>query len=333
MTLTIQPIILPVQNEATIGSFAEAIALRDQVIWANMDSMTVEQAKDKWLATLSNPRTLKNYRSALKTLFDQGIINKFYTLRQFALISHRAVISTIKHISGLSECTKQARAAAYISFTRYLSDMLEGNFKRAVPCKDGTIETTKTFQKIHEVVETEAMTPSQWEAFLIELNKINPRDCLIAKLALQGAKRINEVLLLKVEQINYEKGEINFIQLKTRGVNKTTTITYPASIMKELKDYIGDRQGKDLAFITRGGKALLATQVQNTFAQAGVAAKIPFKVHPHVLRASAITEYKRRGFADSDIAKISGHADLEMLNSYDKSDKADNASKRISLVL
>jgi integrase len=298
-----------------------------------MEDMTLIQVKDAWLNTLSNPQTKKNYTSAFNMIFEQGIINPFQTLQQFALVSHRTIISAIKHISGLSECTKQARAAAYISFTRYLADILEGNFKRATPSKEGTTDTGKTFQKVHTTVKTEAMTPAQWGAFLAELHKINPRDCLIAKLALQGAKRISEVLSLTVEQINYEKGEINFIQLKTRGVSKTTTITFPASIMNELKNYIGARKGKDLAFVTRTGKALLAAQVQNTFAMAGVATKVPFKVTPHVLRASAITEYKKRGFADSDIAKISGHADLEMLNSYDKSDRADNASKRVSLVL
>ncbi len=332
MSLSVYPTVAIGTNERT-GSLAEAIARRDEIIWANMDGTTLIQVKDAWLATLSNPRTKKNYTSAFNMLFEHGIINPFLTLQQFALVSHRAVISAIKHIAGLSECTKQARAAAYISFTRYLSDTLEGNFKRATPCREGTTDTGKTFQKVHEIVKTEAMTPTQWSSFFAELLKINPRDCLIAKLALQGAKRINEVLTLTVEQINYERGEINFVQLKTRGVSRATTITYPASIMSDLKSYIGDRKEKDLVFITRNGKALLAAQLQNTFAQAGSAANIPFKVHPHVLRASAITEYKKRGFADSDIAKISGHADLEMLNSYDKSDRAENASKKVTLVI
>lgn len=330
MTLTTYPTVTPAQNEK-VGSLSAALALRDEVIWEKMEDMTLTQVKDTWLKTLSNPRTKKNYTSAFNMIFEQGIINPFITLQEFALVSHRSIISAIKHISGLSECTKQARAAAYISFTRYLSDILEGNFKRATPSREGTTDTGKTFQKVHTKVKTEAMTPAQWNIFLIELHKINPRDCLIAKLALQGAKRINEVLSLTVEQINFEKGEINFDQLKTRGTSKETTITFPASIMSELKGYIGDRKG--LVFITRSGKSLLAAQVQNTFAGAGVAANIPFKVHPHVLRASAITEYKRLGYSDSDIAKISGHADLEMLNSYDKADRADNASKRVSLVL
>jgi len=44
----------------------------------------------------------------------------------------------------------------------------------------------------------------------------NPRDRLIAKIALQGGKRINEVLTLTTEQIAWDKSEITFVQSKTK---------------------------------------------------------------------------------------------------------------------
>ncbi len=50
-----------------------------------------------------------------------------------------------------------------------------------------------------------------------ELEKLNFRDALIAKIALQGGKRINEALNLKVEQIGWTKHEITFFQFKTGG--------------------------------------------------------------------------------------------------------------------
>lgn len=330
MTLMIQSTLMPTIHDKSISCLSDALSVRNELIWSNMNEVTVEQAVNQWLKTLANDKTRKNYTCAFKKLYELGILNPLVSLQQLAIVSHRTVIQAIKRIEGLSECSKQARAAAYISFTRYLSDVLEGNFRRAIPCKDGTIQTTKTFEKVHEEVQTQAMTPHEWKAFLVELQKINPRDCLIAKLALQGAKRLNEVLSLNKDKINFETGEITFTQLKTKGKPRETTITYPASILNELRIYIGDRRG--LVFITRSGKSVLPTQVQNTFAQAGIAAKIRFKVHPHVLRASAITEYKRLGYSDSDISKISGHADLEMLNAYDKSSKKDNASKKVSLV-
>jgi integrase/recombinase XerD len=73
-------------------------------------------------------------------------------------------------------------------------------------------------------------------------------------------------------------------------------------------------------------------QLASTFEKAGKLAKIPFKVTPHVLRASTVTHLKQQGFSDSDIQKITGHASSEMVNAYDKSSRADNASKKVSLV-
>ena len=100
--------------------------------------------------------------------------------------------------------------------------------------------------------------------------------------------------------------------------------------MNELKEYIGDRQG--LVFITRTGKGIPLCQLSKTFDKAGNKAHIPFKVTPHVLRASAVTYLKQQGFSDSDIQKVTGHASSEMVNAYDKSSRADNASKKVSLI-
>lgn len=318
------------QNKIT--SFNEALAFRNENVWQQMNEINVKYALESWLSTLSN-LTKKNYRSAFNMLIDLKIINANWSLQTFSLINHIETINSIKQLKNnskglkISECTLQARAAAYISFTSYLSDKLDCNFKRAVACKFGV---SKTFKKVRELVDTEAMTESQWKAFFFELEEINYRDCLIAKLAIQGAKRISEVLLLTVNMIDFQKNEITFIQSKTKGTYKETVITYPNSIMCELKNYIADRE--DLAFITRTNSQVLRTQVQNTFAKAGVKANIPFKVTPHVLRVSAITHFKKMNLSDSDIMKVSGHSSSEMIRSYDKSARADNASKKVNLI-
>ncbi len=313
------------------SSLVEAISIRDVQVWATMDEIGVNQALEIWLSSLS-PLTEKNYRSGFKMLFDLGIIQENCSLQAFALVNHGENIKRIKNLKEykgvkLSDCTLQARSASYISFTRHLAYKFDGNFKRAIPCKEGE---DKTFSKVRELVETEAMSQDQWQAFFKELAGINSRDCLIAKLALQGAKRINEVLSLTIDKIDFSKGEITFKQSKTKGLKKDTVITYSASILNELKDYIAGREGN--VFITRTGKPVCPTQVQNTFAQAGMMAKIPFKVTPHVLRASSITYFKKMGFSDSDIMKVSGHASAEMVNAYDKSSRSDNASKKLNLV-
>ncbi len=100
--------------------------------------------------------------------------------------------------------------------------------------------------------------------------------------------------------------------------------------MRRLREYIGERTGH--VFIKRSGKPVMINQLASTFAKAGKAAGINFKVSPHVLRASAVTYLKQQGFGDSDIMRVTGHSTAEMVYAYDKSSRADNASKKVNLI-
>ena len=183
---------------AQIESFSHAAAIRDQIVWNRLEAVTVEHALKEWLATLSD-RTERNYRSGLNMLAGIGLIDPLITLQGFSLVNHDAIVDKIKQLPYIQETTKQARAALYISFTRFLSRRFPGVFKKATPSREGT---SKTFFKVHNKVVTEAMNQAQWTAFFSALQKINPRDCLIAKVVLQGGKRIREVLSLCVDQIS-----------------------------------------------------------------------------------------------------------------------------------
>lgn len=76
----------------------------------------------------------------------------------------------------------------------------------------------------------------------------------------------------------------------------------------------------------------MINQIAVTFAKAGKVAGISFKVSLHVLRASAVTYLKQQGFQDSDIMRVTGHSTAEMVYTYDKSSRADNASKKVNLI-
>ena len=317
---------IQVTTQSSFNSLEQAQATLNKIVWNHLDEIDVGHALNDWYGSLTE-RTRLNYQSGMNMLCGIGLVNPSINLQAFSLINHDAVIDRIKQLPYFSETTKQARAALYISFTRFLSRRFPGVFSKATPSREGT---SKTFFRVHDKVVTEAMTQAQWSVFFIELEKINPRDCLIAKITLQGGKRIREVLFLTVDQIDWEKREITFTQSKTRGVRTETVITYPETLMRALKEYIGDRQG--YVFLSRKGNPVILNQVANTFAKAGRNANIPFKVTPHVLRASTVTYLKQQGFQDSDIQKITGHASSEMVNAYDKSSRADNASKKVSLV-
>lgn len=304
----------------------EAQSLKKETVWKNLATISVSQALQEWLTTLK-PLTAKNYMSGMRRLSELALLNNELSLQAFALINHDAIIDQIKNISTLSECSKQARAACYIAFTRFLARRTQGVIPKATPSREGT---AKTFYRVREKVATEAMSLMQWSNFLQELFKINKRDCLIAKIILQGGKRVSEVLSLTTTMINYPVREITFRQSKTKGYEKETVITYPQAVIDELKAYIGTREG--LVFVTKSGGPVMQNQLAVTFVKAGERAQVGFRVTPHVLRASAITYLKTAGFSDSDVMKISGHASSAMVNAYDKSDRAQNVSKKVSLV-
>ena len=304
-------------------SYEKAIATKNSITWERLLGHTVGGSIELWLLTLGR-LTSVNYRSCMKQLDIERYIEVGMSLQAFALVNHDSVVDLVKKHKSWSEGTKQTRAAAYISFTGFLSRRSQGMIKKVVPNREGV---GKTFYRVREKVKTEAMTLVQWNDFLAAFT--NPRDQLIAKLAIQGAKRIDEVLSLTIEQISWSKNEIIFTQSKTKGTKKETVITYPNSVMASLMAYIGVRQG--LVFVTRTGGKVPLIQVATTFAKAGVKAGVPFKVTPHVLRASAITYFKQQGLSNSDVGKITGQTD-EMVNAYDKSARADNASRKMQLV-
>lgn len=335
--------ILPIQNsqydffdESLVGlidplifTYAEVKSLREEAIWRNLKDVTVREAVEKWFKSMSK-LTAINYRSAIKQLEHNHFINTSSNLQQFSQVNHNTVIDSIKKNPSInwSECTRQARAAAYISFTSYLCRQTDGIIRKAVP---NTEVLNKTFQQVHKYVVTEAMNQKQWGSFLRELYIINQRDCLIAKVALQGGKRIGEVLSLHTTKIDWLKNQICFRQSKSRVTIDETIITYPLTVMKELENYINEREG--LVFVTCNHRPVTLGQLAKTFEKAGEKAGIPFKVTPHVLRASAVTYLKLQGFSDSDIQKVTGHCSSAMVNAYDKSSRADNASNKVFLVM
>jgi len=302
------------------GSFNQARSARTEATWQQLAGYNIKDALDIWLLTLQ-PLTRMNYRSGFKRLSDLNIIDVHLSLQQFSLINHEAVIDEIKLIPGWSEATRQARAAAYISFTGFLHRRTQGIIHKAVTNNEGT---NKTFYKIRDKVKTNALTQLETRRFLDELAGINVRDALIAKLILQGGKRKTEVLSLKMDQIDFDSLTIRYHQTKTRGMVKLTVINYPPHIMQELREYTADRSG--FVFVTRNGKRVMARQIDRNFIKAGNRAGIRFRVTPHVLRVTLVTRLKELRVQDSDIMKITGHANPAQLSSYDKSDLSENAT-------
>ena len=145
----------------------------------------------------------------------------------------------------------------------------------------------------------------------------------------QVALRVGEVVGMKVADISWQTGEIAFRQQKTNGTFKQTVITFPFSVMNELQQIV-PKEG--FVFTTDRGFVMNTRDVYYYFVRASKRLGLRANITPHVLRATAITEYRRLGCTSDDIMKISGHTTTSAVLAYDKAAMSENASKRICLV-
>lgn len=326
-----------------LPSYKRTIETRNELIWQSIASTTLREAAEQWLSTIKNPCTQISYRTAMNELHNRGFIDMSWSLQGFSLISANSIIDRIKtekififdkfgHATTQqwSERTREARIACLLSFSRYLSRKTDGIIGRGVASRDG-IE--KTFSSKPRHVKTKVLNRAQLFRFFEELDKINARDAMIARLCLHGGKRINEVLSLTTEQIDVDKRRITFKQSKTRYTDDVTIISFEHAAARHLFDrlmaYIWQKIG--IVFTTASGKKIQKNQVDRNFAKAGLRAGVSFRVSPHNLRATAVTLWKEDGFSDSHIMKATGHASAEMVHRYDKTDIADNVTKQSCL--
>ena len=177
-------------------SFKESSELKQESIWLHLGDYSVRDAAISFLQSFDKDTTRKNYQAGFKKLMENRLIDPLESLRDFALKNHNHIVDQIKSIHNWAETTKQARAALYIAFTKYLERKTDGVIKKAIPNRD---KGHKTFKKVREKVSTEALNEVQYKKFFNILEEIDPVASLIAKLLLHGCKRRNEVLSLHGE--------------------------------------------------------------------------------------------------------------------------------------
>lgn len=306
-----------------------------------VSNLPLKDALKLWLKNLS-PATARNYSYYVNDMKKKGFFpdydadQKISTIFAFNYANHEEVIDRIKNVTDdiWKESTRQTHAACYISFTSFLERYTKGWFKKAVP---NVSSQNKTFYQVHDKCVTTALTLAQWHRFIARLHDINERDSLIARCMFQGAKRISEVLNLKLEQIQWDKNIIKYQLSKTGGTLKYIPITYPQYFMDELKAYVDitSKIAKDAekryVFVTRTGKGVTRMRLNYSFSRAAEIANIE-KVTPHMLRATWVTLVKQQGIQDTEIMKVTGHTSSKMIYAYDKTSAEENVSKKLVLI-
>lgn len=294
-----------------------------------LKEISLESALDSFLQTL-RLQTRRTYLSAFRKNFEiwtsRKMLSPQTSLYVFSQCNMENLLDALRmHLHG-SESTKQNRCSAFISFTTYLHRVTGRFVPIAIPNKGANA----TFIKIRDKAHTQALTHDEWGKFSSTIKKRSFRDYLIAKAMLQGAKRCSEVLESRIENIDWEGGKISYRQLKTNVFEKRTVISYSLEFMNELRMYLGDRK-EGLIFLTNQGSPVTQPHLHRSFSKASRIAGLKHKVHPHMLRTTAITLFMKMGYHSDQIMRVSGHSNTASVIYYDKTPEEENITTHTKL--
>lgn len=203
-----------------------------------------------WLQSLDQPKEyISMYTDNMLKLIDLKLLlltnrqGNVRTLNDITPNDHRDTIEEIRCSSKLTIVEKEQAVQTYILFSQYLSFMT---------CNLILAGEDPDFQRtIKKVV---------WYKDFIKLIQLLPeRDVLIAKLLYFGAPTMDEVLSLKVNQIDSRKGMVKF---------KKFSVKYPKHVFLELKNYSAKKNKDDLIFTNLHGQQVERTHLNNCFNRA-----------------------------------------------------------------
>lgn len=315
------------KKSGEVGSYQKAVQLRDDFVWQELGQVKVRDAVQMFLSSLEG-HTQRAYKGAFKKFFQRGLLDPEGSLQFFAMANIEHLLDLIKEQTKGTEATKQARAAAFVSFTGFLQRKTAGLIKKALPKKE---KGAQTFRKIRDEAKSVAMSREEVRDFLEVLEGGHKTYWLIAQMILQGAKRLSEVLEARIEGIDWGSGHITFEQKKTEVMEKTTVIHYPQRFLNALRGSLGERVD-GLIFVTKNGKRYVPDQILRAFKKAAKKAGIMKNISPHSLRVTAITIFIEKGYDSDQVIKVSGHADARIVKYYDKSKKMDNLTREICII-
>ncbi|MCX6987249.1 MAG: hypothetical protein NT065_03735 [Chlamydiae bacterium] len=203
-----------------------------------------------WLERLDLPKEyISRYTESMLHLIDLKLLSltnkqgQLRTLNDISPNDHRDTIEEIRCSSKLSTPDKEKAVEAYILFSQHLSRATCGLIMQG---EDPDFQRT-----IKKVV---------WYKDFIKFVQLLPeRDALIAKLLYFGAPTMDEVLSLKVDQIDSRKGLVKF---------KKFSVKYPKHVMLELKNCLTQKKKEDLIFTNLHGQQVERTHLNNCFNRA-----------------------------------------------------------------
>jgi type 1 fimbriae regulatory protein FimE len=161
-----------------------------------------------------------------------------------------------------------------------------------------------------DIRSREYLTPSEMEKLLEAAGasgRYGPRDRTLLLLMYRHGLRVTEAISLRWDQVDLKAGHLAVQRLKN-GVASTHPLRGPE--LRALRQLRRDWPDGPYLFASERGGPMAASNVRKLAARSGLAAKIPFPVHPHMLRHACGFKLANDGVDTRSLQRYLGHKNI-----------------------
>ena len=156
----------------------------------------------------------------------------------------------------------------------------------------------------------EYLTPDEIEKLLqasAKLGRHGARDRTLVLLAYRHGLRVSELVSLRWDQVDLKAGLLHVARLKN-GIASTHPIRGPE--LRALRELRRNYPSSPYLFVSELGGPLTPATFRKLLARAGERAKLPFPIHPHMLRHSTGYKLANDGHDTRSIQQYLGHRNI-----------------------
>ena len=156
----------------------------------------------------------------------------------------------------------------------------------------------------------EYLTPDEVEKLLQASSKLGrhgARDRTLILLAYRHGLRVSELVALRWDQVDLKTGVLHVARLKN-GIGSTHPIRGPE--LRALRELRRQYPDSPYLFVSELGGPLTPATVRKLITRAGEKAKLPFPIHPHMLRHSTGYKLANDGHDTRAIQQYLGHRNI-----------------------
>jgi type 1 fimbriae regulatory protein FimE len=156
----------------------------------------------------------------------------------------------------------------------------------------------------------EYLTPDEVEKLLQASSKLGrhgARDRTLILLAYRHGLRVSELVALRWDQVDLKSGLLHVARLKN-GIASTHPIRGPE--LRALRDLRRQYPDSPYLFVSELGGPLTPATVRKLITRAGAKAKLPFPIHPHMLRHACGFKLASEGQDTRSIQQYLGHKNI-----------------------